>query len=187
MKDLIIYLKSDLFRYCGSIKFKKFLKQYLLGEGFRFTVWLRLCHFSKKNKYTKYTIFPFCYLFYKHYKYKYGYDISYNTEIGPGLLIFHSSGIVLAPEYIGKNATISQNCTIGMTIKNGKKYFPKIGDGLYMAPGSAIIGDVTIGNNVALGTNCVLNKSVPDNSIVVGIPGKIISNKGSKFYVNNPI
>lgn len=41
-----------------------------------------------------------------------------------------------------------------------------------------------IGNNVAIGANCVVTKDIPDNSVVVGIPGKVISSAGSEGYVN---
>jgi serine O-acetyltransferase len=43
---------------------------------------------------------------------------------------------------------------------------------------------VNIGNNVAVGANCVVTKDIPDNGVVVGIPGKIISLEGSLGYIN---
>lgn len=187
MNKLKKYIQSDLFRYSGKTDVKNFIKFYLVSEGFKFTVWMRICHFARKRKITKYTILPFSKFVYKHYKYKYGYDIPYDKEIGPGLLIFHIGGIVFSPAKCGKNMTISQNTTVGMCIREGRKEFPVIGDNVYIAPGSAIIGGINIGNNVAIGTNSVLNKSVGDNSTVVGIPGKVISYKGSKEYINNPI
>ena len=54
---------------------------------------------------------------------------------------------------------------------------------IYIGPGAKIVGAVRIGNNVAIGANCVVTKDVPDNSVVVGIPGKVISQKGSTGYV----
>lgn len=187
ISNLFEYIKKDLYRYAKEETFSAFIKNYLFSEGFKFTVWLRICHFSRKKKITKYTILPFANLFYKHYKYKYGYDIPYAIEIGPGLLIFHISGIVFSPKSAGKNITISQCTTVGMTIKNGVKQYPILGDNIYIAPGAKVIGGIIVGNNVAIGTNCVLNKSVDDNSVVVGIPGRVISYKGAGQYLNNPI
>lgn len=181
------YIKADLYRYSGDVGIKSFVKKYIRAEGFRFTVWMRICTFSKKSKITKYTIFPIALFVYRHYKYKYGYDIPYSIDIGPGLLIFHICNIVLSAQKVGKNMTISQGCTVGMVIRDGKKEFPIIGDNVYMAPGSKIIGGVTVGDNAAIGTNCVLNKSVDANAVVVGIPGRVISYKGAHEYVNNPI
>jgi len=62
---------------------------------------------------------------------------------------------------------------------------PKIGDNVYIAPGAKLIGGITIGNNVAIGANSVVTKSIPDNAVVVGIPGEVISYKGSENYVIN--
>lgn len=181
------YIKGDLFRYSAKSDVKSFIKYYFRSEGFKFTVWMRICHFSRKKKITKYTLFPISKLIYKHYKYKYNYDIPYDNDIGPGLLIFHIGGIVFSPKKCGKNVTISQNTTVGMKIVNGKKEFPIIGDNVYIAPGAAIIGGINVGSNVAIGTNSVLNKSVENNSVVVGIPAKVISYNGASEYLNNPI
>lgn len=185
--NILEYLKKDLYRYTQSYTLRSFIKCYLRSEGFKFTVWLRICHFTRKKKITKYTIFPLAVLIYKHYKYKYGYDIPYAINIGPGLLIFHISGIVFSPQSAGKNITLSQCTTVGMTIKNGEKKYPVLGDNIYIAPGAKIIGGIKVGNNVAVGSNCVLNKSVENNSVVVGIPGKVISYNGAIEYINNPI
>lgn len=185
--QIINYIKKDLYRYCGKVNIRMFIKHYIKSEGFRFSFWLRICYFLRKNKFSKYTIFPFTVLIYKHYKYKYGYDIPYSIDIGPGLLIFHINGIIFSAQSAGKNLTLSHCSTVGMRIKNGKKFFPKLGDNIYIAPGAKVIGDVCIGNNVAIGTNAVLCKSVEDNAVVVGIPGEIISYNGANEYVNYPI
>lgn len=186
-KQLIEYIKSDLYRYAGAVSFSNFIKYYARSEGFKFTVWLRMCYFLRMNRMTKYTLFPLCRLMYFHYKYKFGYDIPYDKIIGPGLLIFHIGGIVFSPESAGKNVTLSQNTTVGMRIINNEKKFPKIGDNVYIAPGAAIVGKVVVGNDVAIGTNAVVMNDVPDHGVVVGIPGKVISFNGAKAYVNNPI
>lgn len=183
----IEYIKKDLYRYTAKVSIANFFKAYFKYEGFRFTVWLRICSFLRVKKITKYTIFPISLFFYKRYKYKYGFDIPYSSEIGPGLLIFHINGIVFSAKSAGKNLTLSQCTTVGMTIKNGIKQYPILRDNVYMAPGSKIIGGVVIGNNVAIGSNCVVNKNIEDNSVVVGIPGKVISHNGASDYINNVI
>lgn len=188
MKNNVInYIKGDLYRYIAKTDLISFFKAYIRYEGFKFSVWLRICHFWRRKKIIMYTFFPIARLIYKHYKYKFGYDIPYTCDIGPGLLIYHIGTITFVPEKCGKNMTISQETTVGMKVYNGKKKFPILGDNIYIAPGSKIIGDVRVGNNVAVGTNSVLLNSVPDRSVVVGIPGKVISYNGSYEYVNNPI
>lgn len=183
--ELKKYILADKYRYIGESG--GVLKAYRLYDGFRFSFWMRICHKLRERTITKYTLFPLCRVMYKHYKYKYGYDIPYTVDIGPGLLIYHFGGIVLSARKCGKNLTISQNVTVGMTIHDDKKYFPVIGDNVYLAPGCAVIGNVVIGEDVAVGTNAVVTKSVEDHAILVGIPAKVISHNGAARYVNNPI
>jgi len=85
---------------------------------------------------------------------------------------------------IGKNCNISHQVTLGIANRGTHKGVPIIGDNVYIGPGAKIIGDINIGNNVAIGANCVVTKDVPDNAVVVGVPGKVISYEGSMGYVN---
>lgn len=177
----------DLYRYTGDKRMKSFIKALTFSCGFKFVFWMRVCHYSRKNKYLKYTVFPFFRVIYNHYRYKFGYDIPYSLEIGEGLLLYHFGGVVISAKKIGRNATISHGCTIGMKMNCGKPEFPIIGDNLYMAPGSKIIGGIAVEDNVAVGTNSVLMQSVDECSIVVGTPGRVVSKKGSKEYLENVI
>lgn len=180
-------VKGDLYRYEGSVKPSDFMHAYRKYEGFRFSFWLRASYCARKKKLSKVFVLPWARMLYHHYRYKYGYDISYGIDIEPGLMLFHFGGVVVTATHIGKNATISHCTTIGMRIVDGEKRFPDIGDDVYIAPGAKIVGDVQIGCNVAVGTNAVVLKSVPDNSVVVGIPGKVISSLGAREYLPNRI
>ena len=51
---------------------------------------------------------------------------------------------------------------------------------MYIGPGAKIIGNITVGNNVAIGANCVVVDDVPNNADVVGVPGKIASMNGTE-------
>lgn len=72
---------------------------------------------------------------------------------------------------IGKNCLIFQGVTIGV----GTSGIPRIGDNVILSSGAKIIGGITIGNNVTIGANAVVTKDIPDNSIAVGIPAKVIA------------
>lgn len=79
---------------------------------------------------------------------------------GFGVVIHHNT-------IIGDDAIIFHNVTIG----NGGA---RIGDRVYIGTGAVIIGEVTIGNDVTIGANAVVNFDVPDRVTVVGQKAKII-------------
>lgn len=82
----------------------------------------------------------------------------------------HPFATVVNAEKIGKNCIIFQQVTVGM--KNGEK--PIILDNVTITCGAKVLGGITIGNNVIIGANAVVVKDVPDNSVVAGIPAKVI-------------
>ena len=58
---------------------------------------------------------------------------------------------------------------------------------MYIGPGAKIIGGITVGNNVAVGANCVVTRDIPEDAVVVGIPGKIITYHGATKYIVNTV
>lgn len=77
---------------------------------------------------------------------------------------------------IGKNATIYNGVTIGLQHDEDSQG-PVIGDNVYIGSGAKILGKIKIGHNVSIGANAVVIRDVPDNSIAVGIPARIIAKK----------
>lgn len=184
--EYVFLVKSDLHRYAGNSKLTSFLFNLALYPGFKYSFWMRTCAYLKANGVTRLFLFPFAWLTLQHYEYKYGISISYQTKIGSGFYIGHFGGIVVNQHsVIGKNCNISHQVTLGKANRGAKKGYPVIGDNVYIGPGAKVVGRVRVGNNVAIGANCVITKDMPDNSVVVGIPGKVISFEGSGGYVNN--
>jgi serine O-acetyltransferase len=104
-----------------------------------------------------------------------GIEIPRATVVGPGLFIGHFGGITIsASAVLGKNASVSQNITIGLGGSGDKLGVPVIGDDVYIAPGARLFGKITIGNNVKIGANALIYKSVPDNSVALLDPGFLI-------------
>lgn len=183
--ELKSHIYNDLFRYKGRVTFKIFLEYFILHPGFKYTFWMRVCGYLKQKK-ALYPVFIISRLILQRYKYKYGIDIYPATKIRSGFYIGHSGGIVVnVNSVIGKNCNISQGVTIGVSNRGDNMGSPTIGDNVFIGPGAKIIGGIKIGNNVAIGANAVVTKDVPDNSVVAGIPAKVISNKGSEGYINN--
>ena len=50
-----------------------------------------------------------------------------------------------------------------------------IGNNVWLGDKVAVLAGVHIGNNVIVAANAVVTKDIPDNSIVAGVPGKIIA------------
>ena len=118
-----------------------------------------------------------------------GIQIPVGTKIDRGLRILHFGTIVVNPgTVIGKNFNIAQGCLIGMS--EGKNTgTPTIGDNCFLGANSIIVGGVKIGNDVLVAPGAFVNFDVPDNSIVMGNPGKIIQRETSptKKYIVYPI
>ncbi len=103
-----------------------------------------------------------------------GIQIPVGTKMGEGLRISHFGNIVVNPAAkIGCNFSIAQGTLIGSAA--GKRAgVPTIGDNVICSANSLIVGGVTIGDYVMIAPGAFVNFDVPDNSIVIGNPGKII-------------
>ena len=105
----------------------------------------------------------------------YNSKIPYQAKIGRGSTFgYGGMGVVIhSKSIIGVNCTICQQVTMG----GGNSRFPGvpvIGNNVYIAKGSIVMGGITIGNNVTIGANAVVTKPVSDNAIVAGVPAKIL-------------
>ncbi len=103
-----------------------------------------------------------------------GFTIPKNV-FGPGLHIVHYGTIVVHPDArVGRNCRLHPSTSIGDY--NG---VPRLGDNVYIGPGAKIYGPVTLGNNVAVGANTVVNKSFGSNVTLGGVPARIVAEKGA--------
>lgn len=97
-----------------------------------------------------------------------GAEISPLADIGPGLAVMHSVGIVIGPQVrVGRNLQIYQGVTLGDGPRPGQ---PTIGDDVVIGAGAAILGGVSIGDRVVIGANTVVTQDVPDDSVAAGSP-----------------
>ncbi|HHU91908.1 MAG TPA: serine O-acetyltransferase [Halanaerobiaceae bacterium] len=107
-----------------------------------------------------------------------GIEIHPGAKIGKGFFIDHGMGVVIGETTeIGDNVTIYQGVTLGGTGKEKGKRHPTIGDNVLIGAGAKVLGSITIGNNSKIGAGSVVLRDVPENSTVVGIPGRIIQRK----------
>ncbi len=184
-KELQYLWYSDLYRYEGEVATKIFLQKLIFDPGYKTSFLLRLSKYLKSKK----PLIPFFYLTFfilRHYQLKYGIEISVNAQVGSGLFISHFGNIFINRySVIGRNCNLSCGVTIGQVNRGKRKGSPVIGDNVYIGPGAKVIGAIKVGDNVAIGANCVVTQDIPDNAVVVGIPGKVISYGGVEGYVEH--
>lgn len=188
LRNFLRLVREDLFRYEGKLGIGAFLLVWRHESGFRFTVLMRLTRYLHSNPLTRYGFYHVSFYLYNRTGVRHGLHIDYVTDIGGGLYIPHALNIVVNSACrIGRNCSLSQGVTLGSANRGARAGTPTIGDSVYIAPGAVVFGSISIGDNAAIGANCVVTKDVPFNGVVVGVPGKIISLDGSRGYVCNTL
>ena len=112
----------------------------------------------------------------------YSSAVHYKVKLGRGTFFNHGGMGCL----INSAVEIGENCKIGNNVsivgQGPYKHVPKVGNRVYIGPGAVIQGPVIIEDGVIIAANAVVNKSVPTNAIVAGIPAKIIGWSDSLEY-----
>ncbi len=157
------------------------------SPGFRFTFYLRkVAYYGQRRR--GIGVLPYLYnrIWLNHYRFRYGFEISPATRIGPGFYIGHFGGVVISPSaVIGANVNVAQGVTIGAASRGARRGAPTIEDRVWIGAHAIVVGKVTIGSDALIAPGAYVNFDVPEHSLVMGNPGKIVSNKGSEGYVNN--
>ncbi len=105
-----------------------------------------------------------------------GIEIHPGAQIGHGLFIDHGMGVVIGETAeIGEDVTLYHGVTLGGTsLEKGKRH-PTLGDRVVVGAGAKVLGAITVGDDTRIGANAVVVKSVPPNSVVVGVPGQTVA------------
>lgn len=110
-----------------------------------------------------------------------GIEIHPGAQIGRGFFIDHGMGVVIGETAVlGDFVTLFQGVTLGGTGKERGKRHPTLGNHVVVGAGAKVLGNITIGDFVKIGANSVVLRSVPSNSTVIGIPGRIIKTIGDR-------
>jgi serine O-acetyltransferase len=97
-----------------------------------------------------------------------GAELHPAADIGPGLLLVHTVGIVFGHEVVaGENLVVYQGVTLGHTGRGEGQ--PKIGDGVRIGAGAKVLGPVVIGDGAWIGANAVVLGDVPAGATVAGV------------------
>lgn len=107
------------------------------------------------------------------------------AEIGENVHIYDGGGSSIDYSFcfllkIGDNVTISNSTLLlhDASIKKELDYIKigkiTIGSNVFIGAGSIILPNVNIGNKVIIGAGSVVSKDIPDNSVAVGSPVRVI-------------
>ncbi|HOK29037.1 MAG TPA: serine O-acetyltransferase [bacterium] len=111
-----------------------------------------------------------------------GIEIHPAAKIGRGFFIDHGMGVVIGETAeIGDDVLLYQGVTLGGTGKEKGKRHPTLGSCIVVGAGAKVLGPITIGDNVKIGAGSVVLRSIPPNSTVVGVPGKIVKRNGQRL------
>jgi len=109
-----------------------------------------------------------------------GIEIHPGAVIGRRFFIDHGMGVVIGEtSEIGDDCMMYHGVTLGGTSWDKVKRHPTLKDGVIIGAGAKILGPITLGRNVRVGSNSVVVKSIDDNCTVVGIPGRVLKKKVS--------
>ena len=177
-EDLKYYLQQDALAL--RIKGKK-RPALFRDHVWRFEILLRKCeyYYNLERKGLIRKAIGIAYRFrFRRMSIKLGFSIPLNA-FGEGLAIMHYGTLIVnSKARIGKNCCIHTGVTIGAT--NGDIAAPQIGDNVFIATGAKIIGDITIADDVAIGANAVVVRSIEESGTTWGgVPSKKISNNDS--------
>ena len=170
------FVIRDLERINGDFSIGKMLKTMILEPGFNYIFWMRVTRFFylRNNK----VLFLITNIIRRHYSLKFGYQISYRSQILPGFAIAHWGYILIQ----GKTK-IGSNCYVRPGVIMGKKSvyqdaFQTVGDNVEFGAGVILAGTLDIGDYVTIGANSVVLNDIPSNSTAVGVPARVVRNYG---------
>ena len=111
-----------------------------------------------------------------------GIEIHPGATVGERLFIDHGMGVVIGETAeIGDDVLLYQGVTVGGTGSQRGKRHPTLRNRVVVGTGAAVLGNITLGDDVKVGAGAVVVHSVPEGSTVVGIPGRIITGQGKKL------
>jgi serine O-acetyltransferase len=97
--------------------------------------------------------------------------IGRGAEFGPGLVLIHSTGVVINGQVRGgANIHIEHQVTIGAE----RRQSPILGNDVFLGAGAKILGSISLGDGVRIGANAVVLDDIPAYCTAVGIPARIV-------------
>jgi serine O-acetyltransferase len=152
-------------QWCYESTHWSFIIKTLLTDGTPAMIWYRLMQWAGRWR-----LAPLEMLFNKINVICCNCIIGRGAEFGPGLVLIHSTGIVINGKvHGGQHIYIEHQVTIGAQGRDS----PTLGDRVFIGAGAKIVGPVIIGSDVKIGANAVVVDKIPGGVTAVGIPAKV--------------
>ncbi len=116
-----------------------------------------------------------------------GISLWYTVKLGRRVRIWHHSGVVIGPRYIGNDVQIRQNTTIGVAYTGRNDELPIVCDGADIGAGACIAGSVVVGRNAKIGANALVITDIPDDVTAIGNPAQIYGAVNSIDSTDRPM
>jgi len=157
--------------------------------GFHAVAWHRVAHQLWKSK-----LYFVARALSQTVRFLTGIEIHPGATLGKRVFIDHGMGVVIGETTIvGDDVVIYQGVTLGAGAAarkgaetRGRKRHPTLGNNVIVGSGAEIQGDIVVGNNVQVASGSIVLKDVPDNSVVVGVPGRVIYRDGVRVKEEVP-
>jgi serine O-acetyltransferase len=181
-KDYYYYLEADRIalsrKNIGTYDYKAIIKNMIFPDYiWEFQKTLRKLEFIKNTSPSFIDKINYFFVLKKFNRlsYKLGFTIPINV-FGPGLSIAHYGTIIVnTGAKVGANCRLHAGVNIGTEAGYSDKA-PVLGDNIYIGPGAKLFGAITIADNVAIGANAVVNRTVNTSNVAIGgIPAKKIA------------
>ncbi len=175
---------KDVYRYYGTCR-EPLLKRLFRPLELRYIYYLRRCNQPWMPKLLVY----YYKLRLRLLSRKTHIQIGSTTQIGEGFYIGHFGRVLINYQArLGRNVNVATGVTIGETARGPRKGVPIIGDDVWIGTNAVVVGKIHIGNNVMIAPLAFVNFDVPDNSIVIGNPGRIIPRQNAtEGYIQNRV
>jgi serine O-acetyltransferase len=183
---LLQSLRADLYRVAAQTGFRPFCRTFLCVSTYRYMALFRICQTLGHHPALKWSLYPFFLLWFARLGHHLGIRIPLSCTVGDGLLIEHWGGIWVNPAVrFGRNCNIAHGVTLGWVGSGTQRGAPELGDAVFLGPGCAVLGGVSVGNHALISANSVVLQDVPENGVVLGVPGRVFSTRGSHDLVKN--
>ena len=149
---------------------KHYLMPLIYFKGFQALQLYRVSHWLWKNQRFSLALFM-----QNNISQYFTVDIHPAARLGSGIMIDHATGLVIGETaVVGDDVSILHSVTLGGSgCQKGDRH-PKIGNGVLLAAGAKVLGNISVGEGVKVGAGSLVLESVPAHVTVAGVPAKIV-------------